>query len=212
MGKDTLARHLAESADAHWVHVKISRALKDSAMTLFGLSESEVEGDEKDLKLSRAPFAASGVTPRRILQWLGTDVMQHALGRDLLPDVGRHFWIGRTVEEIRGHLDGMVPRDEGGLGVRSERNVVISDVRFSHELDVLEREFGDALLKMYVSRPLWGKRSGEDAHESEAGVTLLRDRADVTITNRESDIPAFLESCLEAIQAKHERVLHTRSL
>jgi len=158
-------------------HVKISGALKRCVAQLFDLSHEDVEGSQKD-----AVHPVWGIEPRRIMQWFGTDVMQHHLGAELLPAVGRTFWVARTAREVR--------RIVGGGG-----NVVISDVRFPHELDALQAEFEGssvAFITVFIERGLGdgvGQRDADadvapaDAHESESGVDLLRARASVVVTN-----------------------------
>lgn len=182
-GKDTVAAHLVRGGG--WDHIKVSNRLKTCVMALFDLTENEVEGPEKDAPITRGPGA--GTTPRRILQWLGTNVMQHALARDLLPGSDRRFWIDRTSLDIRRSLS---------LG----NNVVISDVRFPHELDVLEQQFGANLIKIFISRQGApangaGADADADAHESELAVESLLGRADCIITNREGRIDAMLRAC-----------------
>jgi len=192
-GKDTLATHLVanSTSECAWWHAKVSKELKKCVSQLFNLTDMEVEGPLKDKPIERDSCIGRGVTPRQILQWFGTDVMQHSLSNDLLPDVGRHFWINRTILEISERL-------EQGY------NVVLSDIRFSHELDVLEREFKDRLVKLYLVRDMPDQREETlDSHESEANVEdALRPRADVVIFNQTIDIVTFLNSCNREINKR----------
>lgn len=115
-GKDTAARHLRDSHA--FVNLKVAAPLKQGIVHMFGFSEEQVEGDAKDQVDSRW-----NVTPRQVMQWLGTDVFQHRIDTELLPGIGRSFWTTQLLMRIHD-LDG---------------HVVISDVRFQHELDALER-------------------------------------------------------------------------
>ena len=190
VGKDTVASHLLASG-SRWHHVKISHALKKAVAYLFDLTEQEVEGESKDCVVERRQqHAADGLTPRRIMQWFGTDVMQHALCSELSPSTGRNFWINRAIVDIRRALD-------------SGCSVVISDVRFHHEVDALRSEFGDDLLCLYISRDsLASSGDAESTHESEANVATLRERMDSVIVNREGEIDRLLRDCDDAISTR----------
>lgn len=114
-GKDTVAEHLCDSHG--FVNLKVSAPLKQGLVHMFGFSQAQVEGDLKDVM-----DAQWNVTPRQVLQWLGTDVFQHRIAAELLPGIGRLFWVTQLMRRIR---DG-------------DGNVVISDLRFQHELDAVE--------------------------------------------------------------------------
>jgi hypothetical protein len=172
-----------------WCHVKISQALKTCVAYLFDITPDELEGGDKDKVIEREECVARGVTPRRVMQWFGTEVMQHALMADILPHVGRHFWIDRAVADIKRMI-------------ACGHNVVISDVRFTHELDALARAFSDQLLTLYIERATKSSTTTEDAHESEAGVDELKARA-ITVVNTDGDIPGLLRKCESIIRTAH---------
>jgi len=152
---------------APFEHVKISTAMKRCVAQLFDLSHDDVAGADKDIV-----HPTWGVAPRRIMQWFGTDVMQHHLSAELLPKAGRSFWVDRTVHDVRRH-------------VAAGSNVVISDVRFPHELDALEAAFGSSVISVFIERacPGDGEDGGVDAHESESGVVALRGRSTAVVVN-----------------------------
>jgi hypothetical protein len=150
-GKDTVADHLA--TEHTFTNVKVAGKLKDTVKSLFGLTDDEVEGSVKD-----AIHPRLGVSPRRLLQWLGTDVMQYAV-QDVLPGVGRNFWIDGLVQEIQ-------QKHAGG-------RVVISDVRFQHEVDALRRAFPDMLLVRIVRDTTPNSDTETDQHTSEVEAASL---------------------------------------
>lgn len=115
-GKDTIADTLCHHYG--YEKVKIATPLKDALKTLFQFTDAQVEGDEKDSIDPRW-----GVKPRRLMQFIGTEVMQFHL-QEVLPDVGRQFWIQRLVEE---HI------------ANSNKMIVIPDLRFKHEYDLLSK-------------------------------------------------------------------------
>lgn len=167
-GKDVIADALCERAG--FVKFKFAKALKSALASLFGLDEaSYFEGPLKD-----RPISELGVSPRVLMQWFGTDVMQHGLN-EVAPKVGRRFWSDKLKAELLRFATTTSAR-----GVRSR--VVISDVRFKHEVDMLRSTF-DRVLVVRVDRPsLAASSSSVDAHESEAGMEAALD-ADVVLRN-----------------------------
>ncbi len=118
-GKDTIADVLCECYG--YEKAKIATPLKDALKILFKLSDAQVEGNEKDIIDPRW-----GVEPRRLMQFIGTEVMQYQL-QELLPDVGRTFWIKRLIEEH-------ITQNKG-----TNKKIVIPDLRFKHEYDLLSK-------------------------------------------------------------------------
>lgn len=112
-GKDTAAQVLMNKG---YSGDKFAGPLKDACRILFGFDDSQVEGSLKDVMDPRW-----GTTPRNILQFMGTEVFQYKIN-DVLPDIGRTFW-----------TKSMIRRIEEGKG-----NVVITDMRFQHELNALK--------------------------------------------------------------------------
>jgi hypothetical protein len=152
-GKDTVAQHLATQYG--YTHVKFAQPLKTWIQELFQLTQEQVEGAEKD-----QVDPAWGVSPRQIMQFMGTEVMQFKI-QELLPHVGRTFWVQRLFKEL--------PEDA---------RLVISDVRFQHEVDEIRRRDPTAvILRVERQHP----HPHGDVHVSE--VELLNLRPDVCIPN-----------------------------
>lgn len=149
VGKDTVADRLCERHG--FTNMKISGPLKDGIMHMFGFSREQVESDLKD-----EVDEFWDIEPRRVMQWLGTDIFQHRL-RELFspphPPVGRLFWMRQLERRL----------------LASTGHVVVSDVRFDHELRSLEA---------------WA-----DASDSVTLVTLRLSRDSVTVSapNHESE-------------------------
>lgn len=119
-GKDTVADWLCQHKG--YTRIKIAEPLKDVCATLFCLSSEQLDGhlkDEVDPKW--------GVSPRRIMQFFGTEVMQHKI-QELIPGHDRTFWIQNAITRCCVHTN-------------NEENVVISDLRFMHEYNMLKRHF-----------------------------------------------------------------------
>jgi dephospho-CoA kinase len=130
-GKDTVAKYLVEGHG--FCHRKISQPLKDALQVLFGFEADELETDKKELV-----HPAWGVSPRVLMQYVGTEVFRKDIQR-VVPGVGDTFWIKRLIEEVRKER-GQSPR------------IVISDLRFMNEYELMRREWGQKLIVMRVDR------------------------------------------------------------
>lgn len=118
-GKDALADALCNLYG--YEKIKISEGLKEVLKTLFSFTEAQLESDLKDL-----PDAKWGVTPRKIMQFMGTEIMQYEIQK-VLPNVGRTFWIKKIIDT---YIDSY-----------PSKRYVISDMRFLHEYEALQKYF-----------------------------------------------------------------------
>lgn len=116
-GKDTIANILKN--DHGYKVVKIAGLLKDMLKTVFNFTDEQLEGDLKEELDPRW-----GVTPRKVMQFMGTEVMQFKI-QELLPDIGRMFWTRAFIERY--------------LPANNTDNLVISDIRFLHEYEELKK-------------------------------------------------------------------------
>ena len=112
-GKDTIAKYIVQKYG--YKHYKIAAKLKDVCGMLFGFSEEQMEDNSKDIIDKKF-----NITPRHAMQFVGTEMMQYKI-QELLPSIGRNFWINILLREIQ-----------------KEDNVVISDMRFVHEFDAIK--------------------------------------------------------------------------
>ena len=114
-GKDVVANYISNRF-GH-THVKIAHKLKQITKLAFDLSDEELETDKKDMVVPRY-----GVSPRVLMDFLGTQVFQHDIGKEvpLLKD-NRCFWIDNLLQNV------------------SKSKLVISDLRFHHELERLQK-------------------------------------------------------------------------
>lgn len=119
-GKDTVADYLVNNHN--FVKMSIATPLKDTCKLLFNLKDDELNTDKKDLPLVQW----NNLTPRELLQFLGTDVMQFKI-QEILPVIGRDFWIKLLLNRIESH--------PGYL-------VVIPDIRFIHEYETIIEKYG----------------------------------------------------------------------
>ena len=151
-GKDTAADYLVK----HHNYVKISFAtpLKDICEILFGFSKDQLYGDLKEVddKLWR-------VSPRRVMQYLGTDIFRNRID-ELLPDVGNNFWVNSFKIKYLNEI-------------KKDPNFkcVVADVRFQNEIDIIN-ELGGTVIRIH--RNIADNSSSKySQHESENNIDNL---------------------------------------
>jgi hypothetical protein len=136
-GKDTLAMYIQEKYG--FKHVKISSQLKQTLKVLFSFTDDQLESDIKDVIDDRW-----NVSPRQAMQFFGTEIMQYEIQK-IMPHVGRSFWI------------------KGLLSSHPNIPLVISDLRFKHEIQELKTHYNNELLIVKIDRGIENK----DVHVSE---------------------------------------------
>jgi hypothetical protein len=116
-GKDTLAHYISYK----YLYQKIAFAdpLKEAVNVLFQFSPEQTgDSDLKDVIDKQW-----GITPRRALQFFGTEVLQYKI-QELLPNIDRKFLANALVSSItRNDYD----------------HHVISDMRFVHEYEAVKK-------------------------------------------------------------------------
>jgi len=139
-GKSCAAAHLCR---AHgYRRLSIGDPLKFALADIFGLSPVQLWGDEKE-----SPDAYWGVSPRRLMQVVGSELFRDRLG-ELMPQIGHDVW-ARAFER---RLDLAGPSS----------HIVVDDVRFENEAALIRRRGG--ILVRLERRP----REPVDGHQSEA--------------------------------------------
>lgn len=106
-----------------------------------------VTGEEPvdDLEWKNTFLPEWGLTPRQMLQKIGTDAMRNGLDTDV--------WLKAM-----------------GANLRPDQNYIITDVRFPNEVDYIEDNLGGKVFR--VVRP--GYQSGTPEHESETALDYMR--------------------------------------
>jgi len=163
-GKDCIAEQLSRAFG--FTHEKVASPLKSVCVQLFGFDDEQVHGGLRDVVDDRW-----GVSPRRVLQFVGTEMFQFQL-QQLLPHVGRAFWAKSLVSRI----------------ARSgAERVVVSDMRFPHELSAL-RELESRDYRIVALRIERAGAPEDDAHPSE---TEFRDIRPVHVVRNDGDLVAL---------------------
>lgn len=132
-GKSTAAQVLL---DAGWTRIKFADPLKDMIRAI-GLDDRHIEGHLKEVPCE----LLRGKTPRHAMQTLGTEWGRECIAHD--------FWIAIAKRRI-------------ALAMAAGLNVVVDDVRFENEADVI-RELGGMVLGLE-------RGDGAGFHVSESGV------------------------------------------
>jgi hypothetical protein len=180
VGKDLVGSIICDQYH-NSVALKFAGPLKEAVKCIFKLSDEEVEGDKKDIVHPRWK-----TTPREIMQWLGTDVMQYQI-QTIVPQVKRLFWAEQMCEEIESkHMDNHV--------------VVITDTRFKHELDMLNQRFSPSnVVSIKLLRQHLEATSGASSHQSESNVVNID--TDYVIQNNST--VDHLKQQIQSILDKH---------
>jgi hypothetical protein len=131
-GKDVLAKYLINKYN--YEKLSFAEPLKKAVKELFnfndiqvGIDEDNGIGNEKDIIDERW-----GITPRKALQFFGTEIMQYKMN-ELIPNTNRGFFADILVSRI-------IPN----------KKYVISDLRFLHEYEKIK---GLNIIIIKVIRP-----------------------------------------------------------
>ena len=156
-GKDTMADRIIQMCGSDQV-VKYSLAtpIKEVCKILFRLTDGQLHNEvEKELPDPRW----ANQTPRRLMQWIGTDVFRNQFGTD--------FWL----QHARWAVDTLV---------RSYRIIIIPDVRFTNEAEFVRSYPNHLLVRIHRDTPL-----DADSHSSETDLEKIpMDWVGVTIQNQ----------------------------
>lgn len=139
-GKDAVAKHLF--CKHGWSRTAFADPLKQAATHIFGLSINDFYDREKKEQVNDY----WNISPREMLQYLGTEAVRGTFGEDV--------WVRRW------HLSYTIIKDTD--------NVVVTDVRTPTEADWLRRQGGKIV---EVRRPGAGLSGASGRHVSESGLT-----------------------------------------
>lgn len=152
-GKDTVADYLWEKEGA--IKIAFADALRSAACSIFGLGQCNFT----DRELKEAEVKYWGMTPRRMLQLLGTEATKPVFGADI--------WLKRWFLSYSA--------------VRDTDHVVVPDVRFDVEAEAI-RHLGGTIV--HIVRPGAGLSGATGEHASEAGIEFRY--GDMYLSNRGS--------------------------
>ena len=162
----------------------LADALKNICIEVFGLTNSQVYGADKDKNtLTHIKWSSVGgqtdelMTAREFLQYFGTDIC-----RKIDSDV----WINSLLRKVKSD---------------SPELALICDVRFRNEIEALQKEGGIIIgLKRNMNR-------GNDSHASEKEIESCFEICDRVIDNQEASIKEQCEEAFEVISAINSSIL-----
>lgn len=159
VGKDTVADYLV-SKHCFQKHA-FAWPIKEACSLLFQLSLDAFENDQKEVVNRR-----HNLTPRQMMQLVGTDMFRNMVDDD--------FWIHHFLAFYNDH------------NTRKNVNLVVSDVRFQNEVDII-KQLGGKIVRITRScgNGANGRHTTFDNHISEQGVELLTG-IDVEIKNTDT--------------------------
>lgn len=105
-GKNTFADYFI-SKKKDFKQIAFADPLKNGLIQMYGFSHDQLFGNKKE-----EVDEFWGVSPRKVMQFIGTDVF-----REIDPD----FWVKRTIREMKSDVD-----------------YICSDVRFQNEADCFD--------------------------------------------------------------------------
>lgn len=135
-GKDTIADYLTTSHG--FKRVSFAASLKDAVSMVFGWDRELLEGTTKSSREWReqkdewwSNRLGMDITPRWVLQYWGTDILRKHFHTDI--------WVASAENKLRQSTD----------------NIVITDCRFSNEIDAVKNAGGITLRVERGDRPEW---------------------------------------------------------
>ena len=118
-GKTTSADFL--TAKYGYIEYSFATPLKDACRNLFLLTNDQLYGSKKELPDNRW----FDCTPRKILQYVGTDLLRDNMDK-IMPGLGKNIFI---------HIAKLWYEET--IKTNPNANIVISDVRFQNEVEFL---------------------------------------------------------------------------
>lgn len=142
-GKDTFADYVIENSSKNFTKYSFAVPVKEICKTAFLLTDEQVYGEHKEDIDDRW-----NVTPRLLMQVVGTDLF-----RELLPKIIPEF------KEVSENL--WVKHFQFWREQNPDKNVIIPDVRFQNEVDII-KEMGGITIQVESDRVV-----SSDGHSSE---------------------------------------------
>lgn len=175
-GKDTLGNFLIEKKG--YKRIAFADALKDACKCIFGLTDEQLYGNLKEVE---DPFWKT--TPRKILQFVGTDLFRENLMK-IMPWIDKNIWIEVVKKKILDEIE-----------IDPNVKIVVTDVRFDNEINLIKELHG---LTLRVVRP--DINNNLDLHQSEIEI----DRLDV-------NYEILNNGTLEELYSKIENLLNNNT-
>ena len=146
-GKDTLAAMVKRDFEGRLWQTAFAKPLKDAARLLFGLTELDVDCPMHKARINKFWL----MTPREILQKMGSESFRHVFGGD--------FWVKVFLAQLQQRM----------AYKQSPEVVFVTDVRFPEEAKAIKK-LGGVLVRVDRNLP----KDEFDSHESETALKRYR--------------------------------------
>jgi hypothetical protein len=170
-GKDSVADILIN--EYRFERLSFAWPIKEACKTIFGWTDEHVYGSLKDVEDKEW-----GISPRLAMQLLGTDWGQFTLCEKSISfaaTTGRSIWVKRA---LKG---------------KSNKNIVISDVRFLHEAESIKNAGG------YIFRVIRPGFEGTSIHPSETEMIEIKEDACIINDRSLDDLRGAVYSAMTKI-------------
>lgn len=150
-GKDTLGKYLSKYG---YKRLAFADPLKKVLNVIFQFNDDQLYGNDKE-----TPDPYWKVSPRSVMQFVGTDLFRHQI-KKILPNIGDNIWIEvvkRQILEI--------------WKINPKQKIVLTDLRFPNEINLI-KELNGVIIR--VKRNI--DKSDEEfivVHESETYIDKL---------------------------------------
>ena len=161
VGKDTVADYLVKNYG--FIKYSFADPMKKACKEIFMLDDAQLWGDDKEIIEPRL-----GITSRKLLQVFGTELFQFDIYNHI-PELFDKIPI-RTL---------WVQRFKWWYEKNKDKDIVISDGRFVHELEAIEEMNGFSI----AVRRKQAEDLNESEHASEKEIEKIFDMVDFTIRN-----------------------------
>jgi hypothetical protein len=150
-GKDTLAKVLIDKYG--YKRISFADPLKNGLQKIFGFTYEQLHGKEKE-----AIDEYWQQTPRKIMQFVGTDLFRNQLP-EIMPHLGTNVWVAVCKKAMLDEWK-----------INPEQKFVITDVRFDNEVNFIKEMNG---LIVRVTRPniISGLNCQSSIHASEIAIS-----------------------------------------
>lgn len=163
VGKDTVASYIYDLDYTGHSHIfSFADPLKQTCAALFDLDIIDFyESDLKELK-----SASWGISPRQMLQFVGTEVVRNHMN-ELIPGIGETFWIHHMKHRLDRHS-------------RNTNYIIVPDIRMQDEYEYIYARGG---VIIHLTRPGYNGKVGIPNHSSEAGIEFTHPSQTYSISN-----------------------------
>lgn len=157
-GKSTCANILVEKHG--FTELAFADPLKRACRELFGFTDEQLYGTQEQKQTPDPNWF--GVTPRSVLQYVGTELLRNQMDR-IIPELKQNIFVHAMKNKLESR----------------EGNIVISDVRFQNEVDMIRSLGGYIVL---IDRPGLAKQT----HASE-NISAIKGHHVLLMNNEDLD-------------------------